>query len=232
MHNTILIDDCDPSVPAGPFRWHARADARVLVARTGRELDFAAGAMCGRAATHVRAVLTLHGVGWLIVDRVAASAPATADVWWHLHPMWEARESAGGVSIDSTDGVRLGLAVSQGEVRITRDPDIAAVSFEYGVREIGTAIRVQHRGNGPFAIACFIPEAPLASGRLRVRQIESRSRAVPGWAPVAFAITCGVTRDLAVELQFPDGREAEPDEQWPQPCIHTGRAKEMAACAE
>ncbi|HEX4566398.1 MAG TPA: alginate lyase family protein, partial [Vicinamibacterales bacterium] len=232
MHNSLLIDGRDPSIPAGPFHWQSRADARILVARTSREMDFAAGAIGGRAGSHVRAVLTLHGIGWLIVDRLGGSTPVTADVWWHLHPMWDARERAGGVVVESADGVRLGLAFNQGDLRLTRDPDVAAVSFEYGVREIGTAIHVQHRATGPFALACFVPEAPLRSSEVRVREVDCRSPAVPDWDSVTFSVTGAVAPEFSVELWFPRGREAEPDERWPQPCIHVGRAKEMTVCAE
>jgi len=231
MHNSLLIDGRDPSIPAGPFHWQSRADARVLVARTSREMDFAAGALGGRAGSHVRAVLTLHGIGWLIVDRLGGSAPVTADVWWHLHPMWDARECSGGVVAESADGVRLPLAFSQGDVRLTRDPEVAAVSFEYGVREIGTAIHVQHRAAGPFALACFVPEAPL-SGRLRIREVARGSPGVPDWDSVTFSVTGAVAPEFSVELWFPRGGQAEPDERWPQPCIHVGRAKEMTVCAE
>jgi len=232
MHNSLLIDGRDPSIPAGPFHWQSRADARVLVARTSDDMDFAAGAIGGRAVSHVRAVLTLHGIGWLIVDRLGWSTPVTADVWWHLHPMWDAHVCSGGVVAESADGVRLGLAFSQGDVRLTRDPDVAAVSFEYGVREIGTTIHLQHRAAGPFALACFVPEAPVPSGRLRIREVERRSPALADWDSVAFTVAGGAACEFAVELWFPTGGEAEPGERWPQPCIHVRRAKEMIVCAE
>jgi len=230
MHNTIVIDGRDPSTPAGPFRWRSRMDARMLVARTGRELDFAAGAIGGRGAAHVRAVVVMHGAGWLIVDRLVAGAPVTADLWWHLHPMWEVRASRHGVIVESRDRVRLGLAFSQGDLIVTRDPEIAAVSFEYGCREIGTAIQVQHCGTGAFAIACFIPETSVGSERLRIRETQDHASSKDGWSPVSFAIEHG-THELTAELYFPDDPEAEPG-SWPQPCIRSGRAKEMAICAE
>src|SRR5262249_4817471 len=116
MHNTVVIDGRDPSTPAGPFHWHSRADARVLVARAGRELDFAAGAICGGVGVHVRAIVTLHGTGWLIVDRIVTSAPVTAEAWWHLHPTWRAHACPGGVVVQSDDRLRLGLAFNQADV--------------------------------------------------------------------------------------------------------------------
>jgi hypothetical protein len=232
MHNTLVIDGRDPSTPAGPFHWRSRADARALVARTGRDLDFAAGAICGRGALHVRAVVTLHGTGWLIVDRVVTSAPVTAEVCWHLHPMWDARSCPGGVMVESHDGVRLGLAFNQADLCVTRDPDIADMSLEYGRREVGTVIRVRHQSNGPFVMACFVGEAPLRSHTPRVRDVAGRTATAPGWTSVALAVDLDGACERIIELQFPDHREAQADEPWPQPCIRVGRATEIAVCAE
>ena len=40
---------------------------------------------------HLRAVLALHGLGWLIVDRVVdRHVAAEAEIFWHLHPAWRA----------------------------------------------------------------------------------------------------------------------------------------------
>jgi glycosyltransferase involved in cell wall biosynthesis len=232
MHNTVVIDGCDPSIPAGPFRWRSRADARVLVARTSRELDFAAGAICGRGGVHVRAIVTLHGTGWLIVDRIVTTAPVTAEAWWHLHPMWHAHGWPGGVMVQSDDRVRLGLAFNQADVCVTRDPEIADVSLEYGRRELGTAIRVRHQSGRPFVMACFVAEAPLRYNTPRVGDVDSRAASLPGWTRVALAIELDGAPGRTVELHFPDTPEAQPDQRWPQPCIRAGRAKEIAVCAE
>src|SRR5262249_30510895 len=91
MHNTLLLDERDPDEPDGPFHWRTRGDARFLVARTGRDMDFAVGALAAPRAQHVRAVVALHGIGWLIVDRVVPDGDVAVDAWWHLHPMWSAR---------------------------------------------------------------------------------------------------------------------------------------------
>ena len=232
MHNTLVLDERDPSAAAGPFHWRSRTDARVLVARPGREFDFAAGALCGRAAAHVRAVLTLHGTGWLIVDRVHGGAPVTADVWWHLHPMWQARACEGGVALECSSGARRALAFSGGDVSITQDPDLASVSLEYGRLDPATTIRIRHRGAGPFALAAFVPDARFAHRPIRVDELEAIGPASSGWHTMTFAIHSTAGLDLIVELPFPDGREPEPDEPWPQPCIHAGRATEVGVCAE
>src|SRR6185295_299100 len=71
MHNTLVLDGQDHARPSGPFHWSTRADARMLVARTGAGTDFAVGTHDAFGpGRHMRAVLALHGLGWLIVDRV------------------------------------------------------------------------------------------------------------------------------------------------------------------
>jgi len=232
MHNTIILDGRDPSQPAGPFHWFNRADARILVARVGHASDFAAGTVIGRGATHVRAVLALHGTGWLIVDRLAPRSSITADLWWHLHPMWNARAVAGGVALQSSSGVRSGLTFSRGDVLLTSDPEFAGVAFEYGQIDTGASVRLRDRGAAPFAIASFIPARQPTSGALRIRELHSLAAAEPGWTAVTYAIHDGTGLDVHVEISFPDDAEAQPGATWPQPCIRVGRAREMVACAE
>src|SRR5918993_2696519 len=90
MHNPVVLDGRDHAIPAGPFHWRRRADARLLVARTGGDCDFAAGTHDGDLPRrHTRAVVSIHGIGWLIVDRVTGDGSASADAWWHLHPDWQ-----------------------------------------------------------------------------------------------------------------------------------------------
>jgi hypothetical protein len=69
MHNTLVLNGQEHTLPQGAFHWRTRADSRVLVARAGDSTDFVAGTHDGYAEhRHVRAVLAIHGTGWLIVD--------------------------------------------------------------------------------------------------------------------------------------------------------------------
>jgi hypothetical protein len=231
MHNTVVLDGRDPSEPAGPFRWRTRVDARFLVARTGRDADFAVAALKIRPVRHMRAVLTLHGTGWLIVDRVVAPEAVTAETWWHLHPDWRARRVSGGVALDTASGERAAIAFSAGDVRLIDDPDLAAYAPEYGRVERAAAIRVTRSGAGPFTIATFIPERLTAAGRLRLEEVEARSLPGAEWIPSTFAIHTG-GRSIRVEIAFPADAEARPDGGWPQPCIEPCRATPIAVCVE
>jgi hypothetical protein len=234
MHNTVIVDGRDPAVPDGPFHWRTRQDARFLVARPGRTIDFAVGALAGSAGRrHMRAVLTLHGTGWLIVDRVTSDGACEAEAWWHLYPAWRGTPSDGTVWLDGPGRTRLGLATSVPDVLVTRDPDLAACAPVYGQIEVGTAIRIRAGRRGPFSIGTFVPSAPIAIERLRIREVAARMRATD-WTPIGFEIESGDT-DMRVELAFPLNAEAQPSTDWPQPCIETRRvpeAKETVVCAE
>src|SRR5207244_138464 len=70
MHNTVVLDERDHATPSGPFHWETSADARFLVARAGETMDFAVGTHDAYGpGRHTRAVVAVHGAGWLIVDR-------------------------------------------------------------------------------------------------------------------------------------------------------------------
>src|SRR5262249_13585003 len=159
-------------------------------------------------------------------------SPVTADLWWHLHPMWNAHVLAGGVAVESATGrVRLGLTFSRGDILLTRDPEFAGVAFEYGQIETGTAVRVRNRDDGVFTIASFIPER-ATPGAPRVRELQHRTSAAPGWTPAMYAIHDGTVADVHVEMVFPDDAEAEPAAAWPQPSVRALRAREAGVCAE
>jgi hypothetical protein len=234
VHNTVVLDGVDPSQPAGPFQWRTRRDARFLVARTGRDHDFAVGALAGPAIRHMRAVLTLHGTGWLIVDRIPRPDAGSVEVWWHVHSDWRVREIDHGVDLSHVSGAHLGMAFTGADVMVTRDPEIAAFCSEYGRIDLGTAVRLSRADRGPFTMATFVPVTLGLNEPLCIREVDADTRLGNGWRPVAFAIDAGRTEILAT-LAFPDDPQAQPLEDWPQPCIEPGRAsapKVMTLCAE
>ena len=207
MHNTLVLDGQDHARPSGPFHWSTRADARLLVARTGPVSDFAVGTHDAYGAgRHMRAVLALHGIGWLIVDRVATDQRTEAQAWWHLHPQWRASVvSAGTVELDHSGGLRLGLVTTADDIALADEPDFRAYSPEYGRIELATTVVARHTGAQPFVIGTFIPATASGSDPLSITLEGS-----------AFVIRAGKEM-LHVTVEFA-GAEAQPSE-WPQPCI-------------
>ena len=159
MHNTLVLNGQEHAIPAGPFHWRTRVESRFLVARTGREIDFAIGTHDGYGPMrHMRAVLALHGIGWLIVDRVITDRDTSAEIFWHLDPAWDA-------------AVRNSTACP-GEIEgqhCSRSPDTAA----------GLAPRRPISRSSDLALSLYAPvredRAPPRSSRVMRRRRRSSS---------------------------------------------------------
>ncbi|HJU74150.1 MAG TPA: alginate lyase family protein [Gemmatimonadaceae bacterium] len=95
MHNTLVLDGRPQSIPAGPFHWASRADARLTYWHASEDFDFAEGAHDAYAASHRRAVLRARHDLWIVLDFVPARGAHRADTYWHLAPAWtvDRRES-------------------------------------------------------------------------------------------------------------------------------------------
>jgi hypothetical protein len=215
MHNTLVLGGREHAVPGGPFRWQARTDARMLVARCGPEVDFAAGAHDGYAPfRHVRAVLAIHGTGWLIVDRVSGPGEIAADTWWHLQPSWQPTAAGHRVDLRGTGGRRLTVASTASTLTILEEE--RSFAPVYGRMERGIAVRASRTARDTCVIGTFVP----ASVGAQVVEIDEADAAPApaGWAETRFHVRIdGSVRQ--VSLWFPSGGQAEPGENWPQPCI-------------
>jgi hypothetical protein len=219
MHNTLVLDGQDHALPNGPFHWHTRADARFLVARTGIALDFAVGTHEAYGARrHLRAILALHGLGWLIVDRVVTDRPTEAQVWWHLHPVWRASVRDGGVDLVHASGRRLGLATTAQAISLATDPALSAYAPEYGRIQPAATLVARHEAASPFVIGTFIPATAAGTDPLAIAEvIQTRAASAP-WVDAIFGIRAG-GETVRVSVAFPARTEAQPREDWPQPCI-------------
>jgi hypothetical protein len=217
MHNTLRLDGRDHAVPAGPFHWHARADARMLVARTEDRIDFAAGTHDAYLpCRHVRAVLAMRDIGWLIADRVTGPDRLSAETYWHLHPSWTPVQRGTSFELLNATGTGLSLAFTAADLAVI-EHDVG-VAPEYGRLERGITIRAGRQAQRAVVLAAFVPSPRLCSASPAIAETDAPA-AAPGWAATAFAIRCGHDA-FTVTLAFPDNIAAEPSLQnWPQPCI-------------
>ncbi|HEY2025980.1 MAG TPA: heparinase II/III-family protein, partial [Gemmatimonadaceae bacterium] len=148
-HNTITVDGESSSVPAGPFSWRVRSDARVEDWFTGRVVDFFAGSHHGferlrDPVRHLRRVLFVHHGYWVIHDTLFAAQ--AHDIVAHFHV------AQGGTVIPQTESSAI-LRVQRGgrrtSVLLTALGDVASVSWDedwlspmYGARSRARIARV------------------------------------------------------------------------------------------
>ena len=226
LHNTLVLDGRDRAAPKGPFHWESRTDARFLVARTAPGVDFAVGAHDGYdRGRHRRAVLALHGLGWIIVDRIGAGDRATAETWWHLHPSWRAEIRGRAVTLTDAAGHTLAFASTADELAIVDDPELATFAPQYGLVERSLALRASRSGSGPFHIAAFVPAVAARAQTVEIAECAATASSSE-WSIAAFHIRAG-DREVRVEIAFPSGQAQQDETNWPQPCI-----EELRLCVE
>lgn len=217
MHNTVTIDGAPFARPRGPFHWQRVTDARMPATRIGADVDFAVGTHDGYGFPLMRAVLTIRGHGWLIVDRLSPPATVRADAWWHLHPAWSATPTESGFGLRHATGARLALATTAAD----RSLEITPYSPEYGRVVASTTLRTGIVAAGPAVMAAYVPSA--AGARPARVALAATDRDTPGWTTYRFSMASEA--ELLVSVAFPDAGEPQPPSaDWPQPCIQEARA--------
>ena len=180
------------------------------------KVDFAVGTHDGYAGVlHLRAVVVLHGIGWLIVDRVITARPVNAELFWHLHPDWRASVRDATVDLLHGSGRHLAFVTTAHDLSITRDPDLSSYAPEYGRIQRATTLVAASAATQPFSVGTFIPAT--AARKVAIVELPPET-GDGGWVETRFALlTDG--RETQVGVSFPTaGLEAQrPD--WPQPCI-------------
>jgi hypothetical protein len=226
MHNTVVLNGREHASPGGAFRWTTRADARMLAAVVGNGFDFAVGTHDAYLpARHMRAVLAVHELGWLIVDRISGPGEVSAEAWWHLHPGWQAGQRDGVFQLRHASGRRLALATTAPALEIVDDPALTTYAPVYGRIEHGTTLRATRSGGGPFVLGTFIPAIGAFTESLAIAELEPD--ADDDWFTSRFSVSTA-RGELTFDIAFPRDPEAQPPTSWPRPCI----AELVQSCAE
>src|SRR5256712_2228222 len=88
-HNTVTLDDRPQSIPAGPFHWRTRTDARLHACRHNPSFDWAEALHDGYAPVrHRRSLVRTADTGWLVVDEIIGQERHSATAHWHFDPDW------------------------------------------------------------------------------------------------------------------------------------------------
>ena len=163
MHNTVTVDGEPSSVPAGPFSWAYRTDARLDRWWSSEHLDYFAGSHSGFArisppGSHSRQVLFVKGGYWIVVDRVELEGEHKATAHWH----WAlgasvAQRSGREAYVEATCGEGhsgLFFAVAGDVTKVAWEE--AWVSPSYGGRALAPVARVESRGSGTRIIVSLL----------------------------------------------------------------------------
>ena len=191
MHNTVVLDRRPQSMPAGPFHWQSRADARLDQWRANRGFDYVEGLHDGYAPlVHRRAVLRSAGGLWIVADHVLGAGRHEADVYWHLDPAW-ALDGAIGDSVQFVhrEGATAALATTAGGPRVFHGDDdgLGWCAPVYGQLVPSLTLRFTEAGEAPRSIVTAI--AAACAPRLSLRECPMRTDGEDGWHRI------GVTGD-------------------------------------
>jgi hypothetical protein len=192
MHNTVVLDGRPQSVPRGPFHWSSRADARCLAWQSGTDFDYVEGIHDGYLPkAHARAVLALHGMGWLVADHILGpeGATATADTFWHLHPAWSGVSSDRGILLTHPDGIRRSIASSGGIRALTlgEADGLNSYSPAYGRVEPALCLLGRMAASVPHTEVTFISALDTSDVPV-LQRLEVTELPPTGWHAAAFRL--------------------------------------------
>ena len=210
MHNTVIVDGREHSLPSGPFHWAARTDARIDLWRTAAPLDCAEALHEGYAPlVHRRSVLRVGETLWLVVDHLLGVGRCEMTTHWHVHPEWTLAANCGGESrfthacglFASLDSTALNTGQYHGD-----SSGLGWSSPVYGRVVPSTSLRFTELVQPPVSRVTAIAwsRAPV---RLGLRQVAVAADGDDGWHRTAVAGTLDDTTFLAV-FAVPNDRAA------------------------
>jgi hypothetical protein len=89
-HNTVVVDGCDQSTPAGTFSWKHKAGSRLLDSRNLPGVDYIDGEHDGyaldRDIVHRRRLLFVRPDYWIVLDQLEGRGQHTFDFLHHFAP--------------------------------------------------------------------------------------------------------------------------------------------------
>ena len=161
-HNTVSVDGRPQALPAGPFHWHTRADARMQAWRHNPAFDWAEAAHDAYAPLeHRRSVLRAGERGWWVVDEIAGQGHHAATNHWHFDPAWTvAVDGQGRLRAQHLDGEVAWLLHEAGDVRLAHGDDDGGGWFApvYGTLLPTWTAALTRDASTPFAVVTWIGE--------------------------------------------------------------------------
>ena len=162
-HNTVIVDGRSQAIPAGPFHWRTRADARVRAWRHNPAFDWVEASHDGYAPVeHRRSLLRAGHAGWLVVDEILGEGHHLATTHWHVDPAWRlASDGPGRVRARHLDGDVAWLLHDAGDIRLVHGDDDSGLGWfapTYGTLLPTWTALITRDGTAPFASVTWIGE--------------------------------------------------------------------------
>jgi hypothetical protein len=158
-HNTLTIDGRSQSVPAGPFHWRTRADARLHEWRHNPAFDWVEGSHGGYAPLQHRRTLLRTDAGWIVADEILGEGAHAAAAHWHFDPAWSLSREEGRLRATHVDGAVAWLAHDGGETTVFRADEDAGLGWfapVYGTLVPTSTARIAIAGDAPLTLLTWI----------------------------------------------------------------------------
>lgn len=222
-HNTLTLDGRASAVPAGPFKWATRADARLTTWRHNAGFVWAEGRHDAFAGAGHRRTIIFSAVGaCLVIDDLVAQGAHSATTHWHFDPSWRVTcDGARRVCATSEDRTAW-LLTDHGTLSLLAGDDegVGWCSPRYGVLVPTSTAHVTHTGDGSFSMITWlgaagsqppprlepVPVEGDASSKVIAVRVHHDHRATvtvvrPGDTPVDAARWCDTT-DYHTDARF------------------------------
>ncbi len=199
-HNTLTLDGRSQSVPDGPFHWRSAATAREQASERDEEYWFFEGVHDGYLPlVHRRRVAALGSGCLVVVDTVLGTGDHRAEVHWHPHETWRARQEAEDVIVlDHERGGSCQLATPGNTPAILVADEATGLGWRspaYGSLLPCTTVRLVAAGRLPLVLVSVFSdwdETPLLVERVRPVNVSPG-----GWDDsVALRFFTGRRRDV------------------------------------
>lgn len=163
-HNTVIVDGRPQAIPAGPFHWRTRADARLQAWRHNPAFDWVEASHDGYAPIgHRRSLLRAGHAGWLVVDEILGEGRHQATAHWHFDPAWMlTSDGQGRLRARHVDGDVAWLLHDAGDIRLVHGDDDSGLGWfapTYGTLLPTWTAVVTRDGDAPFASVTWVGEA-------------------------------------------------------------------------
>ena len=190
MHNTVVLGERAQSHPRGAFQWVSRTTAEARVWRTAADGDYVEGTHAAYSPLrHTRGVLSVHGIGWWVVDHILGPPTSVAfDAFWHVHPGWHVTSigRCAGLLMQGADALTLVSSAPLTFLAAGESP-LAVYSPAYGVVEPAPTAQSSITLTPPATVATFIPATSWITGNVRIEPLPIDA-GVAGWHSAAFRL--------------------------------------------